>query len=73
MKKVYVKPEIELESFQFTANIAAGCSVTNSADYSCLLDDWGAEYKPNQSDINSCEDPELCYDVPSDGVRVFTS
>lgn len=26
MKKVYVKPEIELEQFQFTSNIAGTCN-----------------------------------------------
>lgn len=78
MKKTYVKPKVYFESFELSANIAAGCeAISNSVQNMCEIIDkelgvsvfakgvceWTA---PNSGD-------KPCYDVPQANYNVFTS
>ena len=67
MKKAYVKPEIELESFQFSANVAGGCVNIVTKEWVQEQIDWGAL----NTDEQSCLDIP-CYHNP-DGNPIFTS
>lgn len=80
MKKAYVKPEIYFESFELSANIATGCTIpTNHAENVCkyTIDTPGVgsafvevtlcEYTPADGDYS------VCYHVPTDGTKLFTS
>lgn len=83
MKKTYVKPEVYFESFELSANIAAGCGA-------------GYKGKVNSHDINSCgcyfnsrvifnterictdftqdgTEYGLCYDIPNGDNKIFAS
>ena len=74
MKKAYVKPEIELESFQFSANVAGECDVFPGSDENGWVThvDYQAQIL---GDKNTCEiNPEgFCYHVPLEGQKVFNS
>lgn len=71
MKKTYVKPEIELESFTLSTNIASGCvTITTQAE----IDAEEKEVKlwnPNAF-ADDCAEQIICYHVPN-GNLVFTS
>lgn len=66
MKKAYVKPEIELESFQFSANVANECGY--------IVDNLWKDELTVLSE-NTCELDELfmCYHNPGEGQTVFGS
>ena len=72
MKKAYVKPEIELESFQFSANVAGDCDFFPGRDENGWEED--EDYRPF-ADKNSCQisDDGFCYQVPLEGQKVFNS
>lgn len=78
MKKTYVKPQAFFESFELSANIAAGCIVkTGHAKYECKYTMTGTgtlfgsdcDYDYN----NETYDPLFCYHIPSDTLKLFTS
>lgn len=78
MKKTYVKPQAFFESFELSANIAAGCAVKPGfAKYDCKYEILGVgslfsdncDYKYGKGDY----DATFCYNVPSDTQRLFTS
>lgn len=78
MKKTYVKPQAFFESFELSANIAAGCVVkTGHAKYDCKYEIIGVgtlfgvdcEYNYGAGDY----DETFCYNIPSDTQRLFTS
>lgn len=80
MKKAYVKPEIYFESFELSANIATGCAfIANHAKDEC-----GLELGPGLdvlfiSATTGCSrqpvdgDTSVCYHVPYDSNKLFTS
>ena len=78
MKKTYVNPEVYFESFELSANIAAGCeAISNSAQNMCAIFDKElgvsvfAEGVCDYHAPNSGDKP--CYDVPQANYNVFTS
>lgn len=77
MKKPYKKPMIIFESFELTANIAAGCAfiATNSAETMCaVLDpDWGMTIFSDLSVCDMTTGDNLCYDVPTADFSVYIS
>lgn len=83
MKKTYVKPEVYFESFELSANIAAGCGadvmgkVTTHDIHSC-------GYNFNSKVIFNTEgvcthftqdgaEFGLCYDIPNADNKIFAS
>lgn len=71
MKKVYVKPGIELESFAMSANIAGDCSKKmTAAELELEKQEWGVF---NEAENCSNREWYSCYHVPIDGLGVFTS
>lgn len=73
MKKAYVKPEIELESFQFSANVAGECQA-NSIDNSCqIFGEGGIKFFTNFDCHIDPMDPDFCQHVPTADTTVFTS
>lgn len=73
MKKTYVKPEIELESFQFSANVAAGCTAT-TGDYNQCADILSEEDKLwGFFSDSSCSVLTNCYHVPSASAVIANS
>ena len=74
MKKAYVKPEIELESFQFSANVAGECDVFSGSDENGWETD--EDYQEQiLGDKNTCAiNPDgFCYHVPLAGEKLFNS
>lgn len=78
MKKTYVKPKVYFESFELSANIAAGCeAISNSAQNMCEIIDKELGVSVFAKDVcewtapNSGDKP--CYDVPQANYNVFTS
>ena len=82
MKKSYVKPQVFFEDFQLSANIAGVCGIpTGHAENECqwsisipgisgnafVTEEMGCGYKPNDGDY------DVCYHVPVDANRLFTS
>lgn len=81
MKKSYVKPQVFFEDFQLSANIAGVCDIpTNHAEDECqwtvevpgigkafVTEGMGCGYSPNDGDYG------VCYHVPVDASRLFTS
>ena len=79
MKKTYVKPFASFESFELSANIAAGCVVkTGHAKYDCKYEmvGVGTLFVGNNCDYdynNDDGDTLFCYNIPSDTQKLFTS
>ena len=79
MKKSYVKPQVYFEDFQLSASIAAGCTFkTNHAKNDCAYN-VGGKYLFVDS-VQSCTTTtqdgtwdSICYDIPNDSTRLFTS
>lgn len=78
MKKAYKKPELAFESFELSQSIAAGCMyISNHGSiYNCSVKtDWETVFVTN--DVCDRYVPELevkiCYHVPNDDYRIFTS
>lgn len=78
MKKTYVKPKVYFESFELSANIAAGCeAISNSAQNMCEIFDKELGVRVFANGVcewtapNSGDKP--CYDVPQANYNVFTS
>jgi hypothetical protein len=73
MKKAYVKPTISFESFKMSSSIAANCARNkdeiiipdNIGGYNIFIDD--CEYTPADGEFG------ICYDVPTEDIRVFAS
>ena len=82
MKKKYEKPAIIFDSFELSQSIAGGCIgiVQNfSADTQCpiLIPGWGgltvfAEATGCSATTDAAQN-SVCYDVPADNTKVFTS
>lgn len=77
MKKTYVKPEVYFESFELSANTAAGCGKPlghSQTDCRQILGDFGSL---NTIFVEGCqlnlEDHGYCYHVPSGDDKLFTS
>ena len=79
MKKPYVKPEVYFESFELSTSIATGCAhITNHAKDQCAYTVGGRKVfvdavaecvtKTNDGTWDS-----LCYQIPTDGNKLFTS
>lgn len=79
MKKTYVKPEVYFESFELSANIAAGCVFkTNHDQNTCayktatgrtiFLEKAICEVPTQDGSYNS-----MCYHHPTDDARLFSS
>lgn len=78
MKKTYVRPEVYFESFELSANIAAGCeAISNSAQNMCEIFDKELGVSVFAKDVCVYNAPgsgnEPCYDVPQANYNVFTS
>ena len=81
MKKIYSKPQIVFDSFELSQSIAAGCVyISNHAQNVCKV----TINEPGWADIavfadSSCTttppsgNDRICYDVPTDDTRVFSS
>lgn len=81
MKKTYVKPQVYFEDFQLSANIAGNCAIkTMHAETECkwfknvegvgkvfISKELGCEYFGNDGDYS------VCYHVPVDATKLFTS
>ena len=79
MKKTYVKPELYFESFELSSNIASGCQTITklqSKETACGYND-GVDviFTSSMGGCNVKDDGtgKICYDVPSDSNRLFTS
>ena len=79
MKKTYIKPEVYFEDFELSANIASGCATpTNHAMDECgsLVPGIGVMFLDS---VQQCVykgqdgDQSICYQVPTDATRLFTS
>lgn len=76
MKKEYVKPEIVFESFKMSTSIAGPCVFDHNATdrSSCSVDVGGFTLFSSEG---TCEvignESEVCYHVPTDDFRTFTS
>lgn len=82
MKKTYVKPEVYFESFELSANIAAGCGAgykgkVNSHDiHSCgYVYNGEAIFSPGVCFYETQDGKEygLCYDIPNADNKIFAS
>lgn len=80
MKKTYVKPQVYFESFQLSANIAAGCGPTTklaTEQAQCGFDDGSGKIIFLQ-DITGCAygqdegSNSICYHT-FEGNKLFTS
>ena len=78
MKKTYSKPQIVYECFEMSQSIATGCEFkSNFGKVGCAID-IGME-KTIYMDTTICgetptkDDNSICYDVPNDFTRVFSS
>ena len=80
MKKSYVKPQVYFESFQLSANIAAGCTPDFKVNYnveSCAWSD-GVEtiFVSSECSLkgNELEDAgKICYNIPFANSKFFSS
>lgn len=80
MKKAYTAPEIVFDSFELTANIAAGCAfITSKHDpYACPILDEEFGYTIF-TDFGICDstppggNDSICYHVPTADFSVYTS
>ena len=79
MKKAYSKPEIYFDSFELSANIAAGCEVItkNQTQGTCAYVVAGKSFfveiaacttTPQDNELNN-----LCYHVPAEEYNLFNS
>lgn len=80
MKKKYEKPQAFFESFELSANIAAGCAPNSRAHYSegsCSYELGGMFLFTDR--IKECTTPiddggDFCYHVPNDSLsKIFSS
>ena len=76
MKKAYVKPTISFESFKMSSSIAANCMLSkeeivipdNIGGFTIFIDSKeGCVYIPDDGEFG------ICYDVPTEDIRVFAS
>ena len=76
MKKAYVKPTISFESFKMSSSIAGTCRFNDTTTdvNSCSIEIGGyviftgvCEFGPQEIGT------DVCYDIPTDDTRVFTS
>lgn len=82
MKKSYVKPQVYFEDFRLSANIAGVCGIpTGHAENECkwsipitgignafVTMEMGCTHYPKDGEYNN-----VCYHVPYDASRLFTS
>ena len=78
MKKMYSTPRILFEDFQLSQSIAAGCEFKSNhvwevcpltiEDGSVIFSNSDCEYPPAPG-----MDDRICYDVPGDDYKVYTS
>lgn len=81
MKKAYTTPEIIFDSFELTANIAAGCAFisSNHDPYICPVLDEELGYTIFTDYTNGCAstppggNDSICYHVPTADYSVYTS
>lgn len=82
MKKTYVKPEVYFESFELSANIAAGCGagykgkVNSQNIHTCGYIYNGQDvFSPNVCFYETQDGTEygLCYDLPMPDNQIFAS
>lgn len=80
MKKSYVKPQACFEDFQLSANIAAGCSWKSGHNLDdCTFDvpGVGSVFITNEQGCKYVSkkdgDYGVCYHVPIDSTKLFTS
>ncbi len=82
MKKIYVKPQIAYESFQLSTSIATGCALlsTGIAQYICPVEDAESGFLIfADSAASQCDtvpvggNDSVCYDVPTESWKVFSS
>ncbi len=76
MKKNYEKPEIAFDSFELSQSIAGDCvAISNQDEGTCAVMIGGLSLL----NTNMCMitpppgDNKICYDVPSDTMKVFVS
>ena len=75
MKKAYVKPTISFESFKMSSSIAANCVLSedeiiipdNIGGFKIFIDSNDCVYIPDDGEFG------ICYDVPTEDIRVFAS
>lgn len=75
MKKAYVKPTISFESFKMSSSIAANCARNkdeiiipdNIGGFNIFIDSNDCVYIPDDGEFG------ICYDVPTEDIRVFAS
>lgn len=81
MKKTYVKPQIAYESFQLSTSIATDCALlsTRAAQYICPVEDKESGFYIFAEANQLCDtvpvggDDSVCYDVPTESWKVFSS
>ena len=78
MKKTYVKPEVYFESFELSANIAAGCVFkTYHTEYECTYSVAGKKLflSPNicTTSPQDYDGTSMCYNNPTDDTKLFSS
>lgn len=79
MKKQYIAPDICFESFELSADIAAGCGLigSNSAQMVCPVYDpesgWTLLTIANCDMPPASENDTICYHVPLGSNNVFSS
>lgn len=83
MKKTYVKPEVYFESFELSANIAAGCGadykgkVNSQNIHACgyIYNGQAIFISPNICYYETQDGKEygLCYDIPTGDNKIFAS
>ena len=83
MKKTYVKPEVYFESFELSANIAAGCGAGYKGKVNSLnIHSCGYSYNSEvifiTKDVCSYQTDNgseygLCYDIPTTDNKIFAS
>lgn len=76
MKKEYKKPELLFDSFELSTSIAVGCGIITKlpSEGSCGYNDNGQIIFT--SSLTGCEyegNDKICYDVPFDSNKLFSS
>lgn len=76
MKKTYVKPTIQFESFKMSTNIAGNCNREQPHENgdTCTLEDYGTMlFSESNAACEHIIDGDFCYDVPSANLVIFAS
>lgn len=76
MKKTYSKPQIAFDSFELSQNIAADCAyISHMAWQVCVIEAMGEKLFLEAPCIATPDEISIsvCYDVPTNNDKVFSS